>query len=386
MERLGDDWIRSIRHTLLVFTAAELKDELERVLITGVMASNNFNQTQSAKALDMSRGAFRKKLIKHGLIIINKDKGQVMNEWDNVKEFKSEETTVRKFVFTKEDAVVESVLYAYPSYEERTVICCSVQSGCPVGCTFCGTGKYFVRNLTVDEILSQVKYSLDQSGIDPHKIKNLQIMFMSMGEPMLNPKSMKVVLPKLSQLYPDAKLLISTSAPRVNYSWLAEMSAVIPNIGLQFSVHESTDENRNKLVPFKEKLSLSQIAEEGLKWNFLTGRKPFFNYCTHKGNSGRIDAQNLRDLFHPSIFEATISVICESDNGIQRDTEAHIMANKFANMLVEYGFNTRVFDPAGQDDIGGGCGQLWFVQDWMKENPKLAKRSSGYQVIARSNQ
>jgi 23S rRNA (adenine2503-C2)-methyltransferase len=36
-----------------------------------------------------------------------------------------------------------------------------------------------------------------------------------------------------------------------------------------------------------------------------------------------------------------------------------------------------MFDPAGQDDIGGGCGQLWFVQDWMKSNPTLARPSVG---------
>jgi 23S rRNA (adenine2503-C2)-methyltransferase len=37
-----------------------------------------------------------------------------------------------------------------------------------------------------------------------------------------------------------------------------------------------------------------------------------------------------------------------------------------------------MFDPAGQDDIGGGCGQLWFVQQWMKDNQHLAKRSVGF--------
>jgi hypothetical protein len=42
------------------------------------------------------------------------------------------------------------------------------------------------------------------------------------------------------------------------------------------------------------------------------------------------------------------------------------------------GYDTRVFDPAGQDTIGGGCGQLWFVQDWMKENPDKAKPSVGF--------
>lgn len=70
--------------------------------------------------------------------------------WDNVKRIDDEKENVAKLVFTKPDAVVEAVLYRYPTYDERTVICCSTQSGCPVGCRFCGTGDYFVRNLTAD--------------------------------------------------------------------------------------------------------------------------------------------------------------------------------------------------------------------------------------------
>ncbi len=47
------------------------------------------------------------------------------------------------------------------------------------------------------------------------------------------------------------------------------------------------------------------------------------------------------------------------------------------NKLIERNFSVRIFDPAGQDDIGGGCGQLWFVQQWMKKNPDAAKKSIG---------
>ena len=38
----------------------------------------------------------------------------------------------------------------------------------------------------------------------------------------------------------------------------------------------------------------------------------------------------------------------------------------FQNKFLEKGYNVRMFDPAGQDDIGGGCGQLWYVQNWLK--------------------
>ena len=54
------------------------------------------------------------------------------------------------------------------------------------------------------------------------------------------------------------------------------------------------------------------------------------------------------------------------------------LATDFASKLVSYGYNTRVFNPAGQDDIGGGCGQLWFVQDWMRTHPEKARPSIGH--------
>jgi 23S rRNA (adenine2503-C2)-methyltransferase len=54
------------------------------------------------------------------------------------------------------------------------------------------------------------------------------------------------------------------------------------------------------------------------------------------------------------------------------------LASGFMSKLLEKGYGCRMFDPAGQDDIGGGCGQLWFVQQWMKDNQHLAKRSVGF--------
>ena len=81
--------------------------------------------------------------------------------------FRSSDANVSKFVFEKEagalDSIaVEAVLYRYNSYSERTVVCCSTQCGCPVGCTFCGTGKFFIRSLTADEIVEQVVFSKEE--------------------------------------------------------------------------------------------------------------------------------------------------------------------------------------------------------------------------------
>lgn len=299
--------------------------------------------------------------------------------WTNIRKIASTDKNVHKFVFEKDNAAVESVLYKYPTYEERTVICCSTQSGCPIGCRFCGTGEYFVRSLTADEIVSQPVHLLEDTGINPKDIKRLQIMFMSMGEPMMNLKNLIEAMRKLHELYPQAILLISTSGPKVDYSPLIEICKEIPTIGLQFSVHESTDENRNKLVPFKNKLTLAEMANHGCDWFEATGRTPFFNYCVHPNNNSDEDVERLLSLFHPNIWQATISVICERDETIsvahQRQKD---MADEFENKLKAKNYRTRVFDPAGQDDISGGCGQLAFVQRWFKEHPELARPTVGY--------
>jgi 23S rRNA (adenine2503-C2)-methyltransferase len=72
-------------------------------------------------------------------------------------------------------------------------------------------------------------------------------------------------------------------------------------------------------------------------------------------------------------------VICERNEGMPaRNEHQRQLATDFSNYLLEEGFNVRVFDPAGQDDIGGGCGQLWFVQDWMQKHPEMVKPSIGF--------
>ena len=306
--------------------------------------------------------------------------------WNEIKELQSKDTDVKKYIFTKEDAIAESVLYKYNSYEERTVMCISTQTGCPMGCVFCGTGKFFGRDLTSDEILSQVYHMVETNNINMTEVNKLQIMVMSMGEPLLNINNLNTAFKELNNKYPNAALLVSTSAPRTNmWSSFMLLAGEIDKIGLQFSVHASTDEARNKLMPMKAKLSLGQISDKGHEFFYRTGRKPFFNYCVTDHNNSQEDAQRLFHLFDPEVFEATLSVVCETDQSMSDAVQSQ--RNKvaeFSSKLLELGFNTRVFDPAGQDDIGAGCGMLWETQKFVKENPQAFKMSTGYKIKVRN--
>ena len=293
------------------------------------------------------------------------------------KVFESSEGNVFKYVFTKDDMVAEAVLYKYGDFYERTVICCSTQSGCPVGCKFCGTGNKFIRNLDSWEIVDQIEDVLtDKNILDvSSRGKRFQIMFMSMGEPMLNWRNVEIAIRYLHYQYPEAELLLSTIAPRTDdYGRLIALSKEIDKVGLQFSIHKSTNLERNKLIPYEDKLPLREIRDLGTLWWKETGRHPYLNYCIDGTNNRFEDCMNLQDLFSPLIFNFTFSVVCSANENMKEAGYKNLDSiREFERHFLIEGYNTRIFNPDGQDDIGGGCGQLWYVQQWMKEHGKGEK-------------
>ena len=291
----------------------------------------------------------------------------------------SSEENVWKYIFTSEEIVLESVLYKYGSFDERTVICCSVQSGCKIGCTFCGTGKNFIGNITSDQIVQQVKDVLKDKGIEDinSRCERFQIMFMSMGEPMDNIDAVIEAIKILNKRYPNAELLLSTIGMEDDeaFNKIIRVSQAIDKVGLQFSIHETTDIARNLLIPFKKKYTLREIRDRGTAWSIATGRKVYLNYCVGEHNSIIEDAENLKQLFSPVVFNMTFSVICEADETMQETACQNLdTIRQFEKWFIADGYNTRIFDPAGQDDIGGGCGQLWFVQDFLNKSHKMKRK------------
>lgn len=292
---------------------------------------------------------------------------------ESMKVFNSSEGNVWKHVFENNGAIMEAVLYRYEDFYKRTVICCSTMSGCPVGCKFCGTGNKFIRNLTTDEIVDQIRSILKDKDIMDvaDKGEKTQFMFMSMGEPLLNWDNVEGAIRILNHDFPKAQLLISTIAPNEHESInkMIKLSKEIDKIGLQFSIHKSNDYSRNLLIPYFNKLSLCQIRDLGLLWWKETGRKPYLNYCIDGTNDRYEDELRLKNLFSPVVFCFTFSVVCSANESMKEAGFKNLdTIRSFEEQFLEDGYNTRIFDPAGQDDIGGGCGQLWYVQKWMKEH------------------
>lgn len=280
----------------------------------------------------------------------------------------SSDANVKKYIYEDSTSLVESVIYKYPDYKTRTTICISVQSGCRVGCTFCGTGKRFLRNLSADEIVMQVTNTFFMEQVPVEEVAKLQIMFMSMGEPSHNWEELDKALYLLHDLYPTAELLVSTigTANQEFQHGILRASREIPTIGLQFSIHHFDDAKRTEIIPFRKKMTLAEIAAFGTKWHEQTGRFPFCNYVVTEENNTGYEA--LFDLFDPAIFNFTFSVLCSPEETIKSafiNNKDNV--KKVHDDFLSRGYNVRLFDPAGQDDIGGGCGQLWYFQNKIKE-------------------
>lgn len=263
---------------------------------------------------------------------------------------------VSKLIFEDEDAIAEAVVY---QYEDRGVVCFSVQSGCPVGCTFCGTGKRFIRNLNLSEIMLQV-----DTGLNLIKgCKKKQLMSMSMGEPMYNMKHVSRAWDVIRDY--GIQLFVSTVGIRKasGLAALLSMGKADAGFGLQFSLHHWNETFRRRLLGNHSNLmSIEEITHYAQLWKAWTGKQVYFNYiCT--GKETYDDAYEVSKIVKGQ--HLTCSVLCSTEGLVKAESNA---AQEFANKVLEIEGceDVTVFDPAGQDTIGGGCGQLLYVQEKLK--------------------
>jgi 23S rRNA (adenine2503-C2)-methyltransferase len=272
---------------------------------------------------------------------------------------------VHKLIFEDGNAIVESVGYAY---EGRRVVCLSVQSGCRVGCEFCGTGKRFIRNITTDEMYTQLEETLNVIG----EADKVQVMTMSMGEPTDNWSNVKYFVEDVLEHDPSWNVFISTTGLRYEkrLADLLTLGRELPGFGLQFSLHHWNDTvRRKKLGNYPHLLSVPEISAFGKLWSHWSNKPCYFNYiCT--GEETMMDAIQvalLTDEMH-----LTCSVWCDTGDFVKGKVEpaerfATLIGIASAKMYPQLQVETSVFNPAGQDTIGGGCGQLLYVQEKLKK-------------------
>jgi 23S rRNA (adenine2503-C2)-methyltransferase len=174
----------------------------------------------------------------------------------------------RKMLWRLHDgALVESVLMKYP---DRVTMCVSSQAGCGMGCPFCATGQAgLTRNLSAAEIVAQVvagERVLTGGGPAPasptsnSRVSN--IVFMGMGEPLANYKSVLGAIHRLSDPVPSG-LGISQRSLTVSTVGLVpaidRLAAEGLSVRLAVSLHAPDDEARDELVPVNRRWKVAEV-------------------------------------------------------------------------------------------------------------------------------
>ena len=197
-----------------------------------------------------------------------------------------------KALFSTHDGhPVEAVLMTYR--DGRRSLCLSSQSGCPLTCTFCATGQMrFRRNLTASEIVDQALHFRRHGPIT-------HVVFMGMGEPMLN---LDHVL-GAAALLPD--LGITPRRTTVStVGWLPGLTRFVDDvtepIRLALSLHAPDDALRSQLMPVNDRYPLADVLAECRRYVSLRRRKVFVEYVMLAGVNDRVEqARQLAALLEP---------------------------------------------------------------------------------------
>ncbi len=258
----------------------------------------------------------------------------------------------------------------YIPEEDRGTLCISSQVGCTLTCTFCHTGtQKLVRNLTANEIVGQVMLARDKLEEWPHQIEAnpdapesgrylTNVVLMGMGEPLYNFDNVKTAM----NIVADGEG-ISLSKRRITLS----TSGVVPEIirageeigtGLAISLHGTTDEIRNKLVPLNKKYPIAELLAACRAYPGASNAKRItFEYVMLKGiNDSVADAKRLVQLLKG--MPAKVNLIPFNPwPGTHYECSDWDTIEVFAEILNNAGYASPVRTPRGRD-IMAACGQL----------------------------
>jgi 23S rRNA (adenine2503-C2)-methyltransferase len=263
-----------------------------------------------------------------------------------VREAHASDGTVKALFHTHDGRAVEAVLMRYR--DGRRSICVSSQSGCPLTCTFCATGKMkFGRNLTAAEILDQVLHFRRIEPVD-------HLVFMGMGEPLMN---LDNVLDAARRL-PDVGIThrrtgISTVGWVPGIERLTETDMPIR---LALSLHAPEDALRSQIMPVNERYPLADVLGACERFYEAKRRQIFIEYVMLAGvNDGYAQAVQLAELLDPRIYKLNLIPYNPTDSVYDGSSRNAIDAFKAA--LEEHGLRATVRLTRGRD-IDAACGQL----------------------------
>jgi len=268
----------------------------------------------------------------------------------------SSDGTIKNRLELHDGYFVESVLI--PT-ENRLTACVSSQVGCSLSCKFCATG--FLprkRNLDFDEIVDEVTLLNEQAN--KHHGRNLtNIVFMGMGEPLLNYKN---VLRSIERITSPDGLGMSPRRITVSTAGVAKQIRQLGDDGVKFklalSLHAANDHKRDKIMPVNETNDLKSLVDALNHFYKMTGNEITFEYILFKGvNDSLKDADELVKIYRQ--VPADLVNIIEY-NPIERahfEKPEEATVQQFMDYLSSNRVNARLRRSRGKD-IDAACGQL----------------------------
>jgi 23S rRNA (adenine2503-C2)-methyltransferase len=260
-----------------------------------------------------------------------------------------------KFLWALEDGeLIESVLLPYFTSRKKWIsLCLSTQAGCPVRCLFCQTGiGGFRRNLSRGEILFQV-VGMEKFG----GTKASRILFMGMGEPLLNLRetigAVEVLTRKEGGEFGERRITLSTVGMRE----LEEFLRNGPRVEIAYSLHFPEENQRKRFIPHPHVLPISRALELLEEYHSASGRVVSIEYLMIKGINDSLDsASKLSSLLRGKPFHVNLLPFNPvSPSSFSPSPRGYILA--FKNFLRKSGLNVTIRKPRGSD-IQAACGQL----------------------------
>ena len=268
---------------------------------------------------------------------------------------RSTDGTIKNAVRLHDGLVVESVLI--PT-EKRITACVSSQVGCAMGCAFCATARLKrMRNLEPDEIYDQVR-AIDEQGRSEFGRPLTNIVFMGMGEPLMNYKNTieaidRITSPKGLGMSPKRITLSTVGLPKM----IRKLADDRVKFNLAVSLHSARDEVRAKIMPVNDVAPIDELRSSLEYWYAATKRKVTFEYVVWRDiNDQPEDIRALVEL--AKRVPCKVNLIEYNSIGDERFRQASPeVLQDYVNALARISVMAKVRHSRGKD-IDAACGQL----------------------------
>ena len=268
---------------------------------------------------------------------------------------KSFDGTIKFAIQLYDNLIVEAVLI--PS-NKRITACVSSQVGCSLDCNFCATSKIKkMRNLESYEIFDQIML-LNKESINHFSSNITNIVFMGMGEPLLNYKN---VIESIDQITSDFGIGISYKKITLSTSGISKMIKKMADDNVKFnlaiSLHTALEKTRNKVMPFSKSFPIKELVDSLEYWYKKIKRKITFEYLIWKEINDDFEHINaLVSICKRIPSKVNIIEYNDTDNSMFRNADDKWI-NNYVTTLKENRIPVSVRRSRGKD-IDAACGQL----------------------------